>query len=249
MAKFLNKDTAVAELKSLIRNGEHTVILISPYLKLSNDFQELLEYRNNKSRITTIIFRESQLKSNEENFFKTLRWVELKCMPNLHTKCYMNDSKMIITSLNLYDTSMANNKEMGVLIDKNEDTDTKLFDEAYEEVNYIIDRSKKFEFESNVKNTDQLVKSVEKESRPKKQSGFFVELNKKGYCIRTGSEIPFNVEKPMSYDAFKAWSKYADPDYEEKFCHFSGEPSNGETSVSRPILKKNWKKAKEAFDL
>jgi len=53
----------------------------------------------------------------------------------------------------------------------------------------------------------------------------------------------------MSYEAFKSWSKYGDPDYAEKFCHFSGEPSNGETSVSRPILKKNWKKAKEIFNL
>jgi hypothetical protein len=53
----------------------------------------------------------------------------------------------------------------------------------------------------------------------------------------------------MSYDAFKSWSKYGDPDYAEKYCHFSGEQSNGETSVNRPILKKNWKKAKEIFDL
>ena len=53
----------------------------------------------------------------------------------------------------------------------------------------------------------------------------------------------------MCYDAFKSWSKYGDSEYIEKFCHFSGEPSNGETSVSRPIMKKNWKKAKEIFDL
>lgn len=66
-----------------------------------------------------------------------------------------------------------------------------------------------------------------------------------GYCIRTGAEIPFNIEKPMSYDAYKRWSQYGDPEYAEKFCHFSGEPSGGETSVSRPVLKKNWKKAQE----
>jgi len=72
--------------------------------------------------------------------------------------------------------------------------------------------------------------------------------NQTGYCIRTGVEIPFNIEKPMSYEAFKVWSQFGDPDYPEKFCHFSGEPSNGETSVSKPILKKNWKKAKEIFD-
>lgn len=45
----------------------------------------------------------------------------------------------------------------------------------------------------------------------------------------------------MSYEAFKSWSKYSDRDYSEKFCNSSGETSNGETSVSKPILKKNWK--------
>lgn len=70
-----------------------------------------------------------------------------------------------------------------------------------------------------------------------------------GFCIRTGISIPFNVEKPMSYDAFKKWNEFGNPDYQERFCHFSGEPSNGETSVSRPILKRNWKKAKDTFGL
>ena len=57
------------------------------------------------------------------------------------------------------------------------------------------------------------------------------------------------LEKPMSYESFKLWNKFGDSDYPEKFCHFSGESSNGDTCVSRPILKKNWKKAKEIFDL
>jgi hypothetical protein len=70
-----------------------------------------------------------------------------------------------------------------------------------------------------------------------------------GFCIRRGISIPFNVEKPMSDDAFKKWKEFGNPDYPERFCHFTGEPSNGETSVSKPILKKNWLKAKEMFAL
>ncbi|UBZ07257.1 phospholipase D family protein [Salegentibacter mishustinae] len=66
---------------------------------------------------------------------------------------------------------------------------------------------------------------------------------KKGYCIRTREEIDFNPERPMSNKAFKMWNKYGDKNYQEKFCHFSGEPSNGETSFAKPILRKNWKKA------
>jgi hypothetical protein len=66
-----------------------------------------------------------------------------------------------------------------------------------------------------------------------------------GYCIRTGVEIPFNIDKPLSAKAFESWVKYEDDEYPEKYCHYSGEPSNGETSFSRPILKKHWNKAKE----
>ena len=69
-----------------------------------------------------------------------------------------------------------------------------------------------------------------------------------GYCIRTGVPIPFNVQDPMCPDAYRTWCKFGDPDYAERFCHFSGEPSNGETCVSRPILRKNWKRAREIFD-
>jgi hypothetical protein len=70
-----------------------------------------------------------------------------------------------------------------------------------------------------------------------------------GYCIRTGVPIPFNVEKPLSYPAFKKWNEFGDADFPEHFCHFSGEPSNGNTSVKKPILRKNWKTARDAFDL
>ena len=70
-----------------------------------------------------------------------------------------------------------------------------------------------------------------------------------GFCIRTGVTIPFSPERPMSYEAYKKWAQYEDENYSEKYCHFSGEPSNGETSFAKPILRKNWKEAKAAFYL
>ncbi|MBL7951763.1 MAG: phospholipase D family protein [Flavobacteriales bacterium] len=70
-----------------------------------------------------------------------------------------------------------------------------------------------------------------------------------GYCIRTGAAIPFNVKKPFTEAAFTSWSRYKEENYKEKFCHFSGEPSNGETSFAKPIMWKNWSKAKATFDL
>ena len=171
----------------------------------------------------------------------------------------MNDSKLIITSLNFYEYSMIHNKEIGVLYDVNTPGDQEIYSKALEHIKFIEDNSNDKPFglnsgnamqsgkvgkpdESKQHRTNEVKKDKETKSTEKKFD------KQTGYCIRTGVEIPFNIEKPMSYEAFKVWSQFGDPDYPEKFCHFSGEPSNGETSVSKPILKKNWKKAKEIFD-
>lgn len=239
MAKFINTRKAVSEIEDLIKNASQTLILVSPYLKLSKDFKELLTYRNSKEKISTVVFGKQELNPDEMKFLQGLRFVILKYNEDLHAKCYVNDEKMIITSLNLYEFSMANNKEMGVLIDKNDPADTPLYEEAMKEVDYIIETSQKFEF-GTVKIHSENLDSDNKKSKKTSPAS-----SNKGYCIRTGVEIPFNVEKPFCIEAFKKWNEYGDADYEEKYCHFSGEPSNGETSFNKPILHKNWKKAKE----
>jgi len=245
MAKFINTRKAVSEIEDLIKSAGEKLILVSPYLKLSKDFKELLTYRNSKDKITTIIFGKQELNPDEMKFLQGLRFVILKYNEDLHAKCYVNDEKMVITSLNLYEFSMANNKEMGVLIDKSDPADTQLYEDAFKEVDYINETSQRFEL--NTPKPTPISKPDTKKSSTKSQTIHNDPLT--GYCIRTGIEIPFNVEKPMCYEAFMSWNKYGDPEYPEKFCHFSGEPSFGETCVSRPIMKKNWKKAKEIFDL
>jgi phosphatidylserine/phosphatidylglycerophosphate/cardiolipin synthase-like enzyme len=246
MAKFLNTRRAVSEIEDLIKTADQTLILISPYLKLSKDFKELLTYRNSKDKVTTIIFGKQELNPDEMNFLQGVQFVSLWYNENLHAKCYLNDNKMIITSLNLYQFSMVNNKEMGVLIDKNEVGDTELFIEALKEVDYIRQTSKRFPFDGS--KPQQVTKSFEKPQPPK--SPIIKENGKpNGFCIRTGVSIPFSPEKPLSYEAYKSWNQFGDPNYPEKFCHFSGESSNGETSVAKPILYKNWKKAKEVHGL
>lgn len=151
----------------------------------------------------------------------------------------------IVASLNLYEFSMANNKEMGILIDKNDLTDTQLYEDAFKEVDYINETSQRFELSAS----KQPSKKQKEHKTLKEKTNSIQAKTQNGYCIRTGIEIPFNVEKPLSYEAYKVWNEFGDPNFPEKFCHFSGELSNGETSVSKPILKKNWEKAKELFDL
>lgn len=60
--------------------------------------------------------------------------------------------------------------------------------------------------------------------------------HKTGYCIRTGEEISFNPERPFSYKAYKSWAQFENYDYPENYCHKTGKKSNGNTSMSNPIL-------------
>ncbi|WP_452226474.1 phospholipase D family protein [Lacinutrix cladophorae] len=59
-----------------------------------------------------------------------------------------------------------------------------------------------------------------------------------GYCIRTGEEIPFNPQKPYSYNAYKSWAYFENYDFPEKYCHKTGVKSNGDTSMANPILER-----------
>ncbi|EIJ41325.1 hypothetical protein BegalDRAFT_0406 [Beggiatoa alba B18LD] len=240
MAQFLDTKKAVSVISDLIKNAGERLILVSPYLKLSKDFRELLTYRDNvKREKTVIIFGKEELKQDERNFLQALRYLDLRYYADVHAKCYLNNDDMVITSLNLYEFSMMNNKEMGVLIQRARQVDEQVYDEAFREIEFIKSNSLPYVFPLTAS-------SVTAQEVPKKEEQ---STTLTGFCIRTGVKIPFNLEKPMSADAYKEWNKFNNPEYPEKFCHFSGESSNGETSVNRPILKKHWKKAKAQFNL
>ncbi|KRD07320.1 hypothetical protein ASE21_17655 [Flavobacterium sp. Root901] len=57
-----------------------------------------------------------------------------------------------------------------------------------------------------------------------------------GFCIRTGNKIPYNPKRPFSDKAYKSWVQFGNVNYPENFCHKTGKPSNGKTSMRNPIL-------------
>ncbi|WP_178989026.1 phospholipase D family protein [Winogradskyella schleiferi] len=67
---------------------------------------------------------------------------------------------------------------------------------------------------------------VPKKKETKKEN-IVSKYKEKGYCIRTGEEIAFNPERPFCYKAYKSWVKFENYEFPEKYCHKTGEPSNG----------------------
>lgn len=58
-----------------------------------------------------------------------------------------------------------------------------------------------------------------------------------GYCIRTGAKITYNPNKPMCKSAWESWVSWSNWDFPENYCHKTGVPSKGKTSMRNPILK------------
>ncbi|ADR20188.1 hypothetical protein MATR_21960 [Marivirga tractuosa] len=257
MAKFVTDDNLNSAISNLIEEAKETFIIISPFIKLHDRLRKRL---NEKSKdynfILTIVFGKNEkdlsksLSIEDLDFFKSFPNVEIRYEPKLHAKYYANETSSILSSMNLYDYSQNNNIEFGIVMKSGrfsaEDIDYdswNYFDKVIENSELLYEKipdtkSNTFGLSKSYSGSSIKVDLLDQYFKSPKEN-----TNKVGYCIRTGEQIPFNIKHPFSEKAFKSWSKYSDPNYNEKYCHFSGENSNGQTSFSRPVLQKYWKEA------
>ena len=225
MAEFLTTNGTSYNIENIIIDAKGRLILISPYLQLSKTFYERLKDASNRNVRVTIVYGKDELKPNEKNSLAELKNVELKFFQNLHAKCYLNETKMVITSMNMYEFSEKTNREMGVLIDSKQDKE--LFDKAVAEVKSILESSESVPLQK----TDRIVymeaESKQTDNKPKYQN------KPRGYCIRCEDRIDLNPVRPYCNNCFSIWIQYENPDYVENVCHMCGEYAD--TSMNRPL--------------
>lgn len=162
MAKFLETQAISNELMKLIKDAKDKIILVSPYLKVNTQIQERLK---TKSKIGTlseivIIYGKSELKKSELEWIKEIEDLKVIEKINLHAKCYINEERAIICSMNLYDYSQQNNIEMGILITKKEDEEA--YQTLIDEINNIKINGvrKKFEYLNIVEDPSNVANSL-----------------------------------------------------------------------------------------
>lgn len=216
MAEFLTTNGTSYNIENIIIDAKSKLILVSPYLQISKTFFERLKDASNKGVAIKIIYGKDELKPNERNSLADLKNVELFYFENLHAKCYFNENKMVITSMNMYEFSEKNNREMGVLIDRINDKD--LFDKAVSETLSILQSSEQIplrkaarQFQNKWNNVD----NGKSKSTYKKQV--------RGYCIRCEERINYDPEKPYCSNCYTVWAQFENYDYQENVCHRCGE--------------------------
>lgn len=266
MAKFITGNKLNSELEEIFENAEFELILISPYIKLHERYISSLKSKMDKDNLKIIlVFGKNEedmsksMKQADFDFFKEFPNIEIRYEKRLHAKYFANEEKAILTSMNLYSYSQDNNIEFGVLTEGTRET---LDKEAWDYFNRVIDQSELLynrvpqyeptmlrlskKYKGSIIETDKLSDFFANRSKYDSQNSKGTKTANNpalGYCIRTGERIPFNPKKPMTDKAYESWLKFKNENYAEKYCHFSGEESNGETTFARPILRKNWAKA------
>lgn len=264
MSRFLDHKSLSREIIQLFEEAEGDITIVSPFIKLHPDIKKVLQRKKHDPdfRIEILYGKNESnhaksLSDEDLAFFKEFQNVGIYYQENLHAKYYANEFKSIITSLNLHEYSINNNIEVGILLERNLlgiGGDSSMDSEAFNYFDQIIQKSdsifikevkkKKMFLGLFEKNIGSKVVEDNRKTMPQKSATKGSIENKKGFCIRTGKQIPFNPKSPYSTEAYKSWAIYKNEDYPEKYCHFSGEPSNGETTMAKPIMKKNWSKAK-----
>jgi hypothetical protein len=263
MAIFIEGSKLNSEIEELFDNAEKKLILISPFIKLHARVLDALKTKQKNYKLEIIVVfgknendRSKSLTASDFDFFKTFSNIEIRYESRLHAKFYANEHTQILSTMNLYDSSQNNNIEAGVKTESNllrtignklNVTESEFHVDAWTYFKKVIGNSELLfkntpQFDSGFLNKKfrEIVTEVDKLSNEYSQKvtkiSPFPTSKNIGYCIRSGIEIPFNPQKPFSPDAFQIWAQYKDKDYPEKYCHKTGKPSKGKTSMTNPIL-------------
>ncbi len=225
MAKFLNTTQALGEVEGILTAAKTQIVLISPFIKINDELIARLTDSGTRRKVKIkLVCRESALKPEEKVKINQIDNLELLFNEKVHAKCFYNESFMVITSLNLYDSASGDNHEMGVLLSSKEDE--KAFIAAKDEAQYIIR-------ESTQHKAQEVISKANRKST--QQYG-------QGYCIMCDAKIAFDMGKPYCPSCFKKAKRDIGEEYVpiERFCHFCGKEN--ESSIDKPLCYRCYKK-------
>ena len=139
MAKFLTTIELSYNVQQIIKMADKEILLITPYIKLSENLKDSLLDANRKGIEIILVYGKSELEWEVKNFLDRLENLSIYYHNNLHAKCYFNESMMLITSMNLHEFSEKRNKEFGILVTSQDDP--YIYEDAIDEIKLLIQGS------------------------------------------------------------------------------------------------------------
>jgi phosphatidylserine/phosphatidylglycerophosphate/cardiolipin synthase-like enzyme len=203
---FLNTDTIISRIVALIRHARREVWLVSPYVTVRGEGEISRAIRAALKRGVTVnlVFRFDNGREINRAFWDEHigeledQGLHVFTVEQLHAKLYWSDAAVVVTSLNLLESSFDSIIDIGLWSDDSRDiANARRFFEA--------------EIHPNIVEFDE---DAEEEME---------EDEEEGVCIRCGEDIDFDPGKPYCLDDYRKWARYGDEDYEDNYCHGCGD--------------------------
>jgi len=240
MAKFLSTTQAIAILETMLHKPNGRVVLISPYVRLSTNLAKRVTHLARNSSVPIVVVVRAGMAEVDLGPLRSTPGLEVRTLENLHAKCYADDSKIIITSLNLLESSQGN-FEMGVLLRREEDASA--FSDAQAEIKLLVEaanlatppgKAAGAAVEEPAKASSKTPKKLA-EKPPRKARATGPAPADEAFCIRCGDDLRFDPERPLCGECYEVWAVWENDEYVEQFCHACGEEYD--TTKIRPLCK------------
>lgn len=244
MAEFLNTKEVAAGIQNIIQNAQAEIILISPFIKADLQIKDRLALQagNPKVRITLVYGQRMALRPEEKALFEPLASVAVRFREVLHAKCYLNEQVALVTSMNLYNYSEANNDEMGIWVSRKDDRP--LYDKIRSDVERIVNRSQVIHEPSVAKPA--AMAGSRRSTRPSPRNlNPGVGIPDTGFCIRCQALVPAAPIKPYCDRHFVEWNKYGNADYQDTYCHICGDFRT--TTLRKPLCPGCYRSYRDTF--
>ena len=231
MADFLTTKGSLSKIEDVIRDADKALTVITPFVQISEDFARRLRDADERGVQIRLVCRVETLKPAQKS--KLAEFVNLTVYddPKLHAKCFINESGLVLTSLNFYQASEQNN-EMGIYLDAREDR--RAFSDAVKEAESIIRSARE---ESRVGERSPAKRKQKKTVKPGRFS--FISKGEKrskpaGHCIRCGTGMDYDPKKPYCGRCFRQWLRFKNPTYSDGRCHGCGKEETKAFSLEKP---------------
>jgi phosphatidylserine/phosphatidylglycerophosphate/cardiolipin synthase-like enzyme len=211
------------QVMQIIKNAKSQITFGTPYIELWEHLKyELLAARKRKVQVLFFIRVGATPRDPTD-----LPWLRsnisvLYDVPNLHSKIYLNEKTVLISSMNITEGSTRNSMEIAMLVRRQGDAL-----ELRDYVNGLPAKSTSKQLPSIGGYVSGLIRTAVVQSLPQSLGG-----SSQGYCIRGRERIAFDPDHPFCAPDYQLWAKWKKEDYAEKYCHSCGKLTN--TSFRNP---------------
>jgi hypothetical protein len=175
MVEFLRTSKISSYIEDIIVNAKEQITFVTPYLKFNKTIFGRLVEKDDKGVKVVFVYGKSKLQDDQELLLRKLKNVSVFYLENLHAKCYMNEGAGIVTSMNLYDFSEKNNREMGMHFKKVDNQE--LYNDVEAEVQSIVkaarlERTSTSSYKTNSEEKQQMQAKIVADAQPSSQATY-----------------------------------------------------------------------------